>query len=263
MSEHLFNVEQYTKHKIKIASNYHNFNFLRAEVAQRLLTRITLLKHTINNALDVGCFSGEVANILSSQYNIHDITNIDITSQFQQEHGKIHTTNSYYKLDFPDNSFDLITSVFSLHHYPDLDKILQEMYRILRPGKCILISLPMIGSYANLFESIELAEYELFRSYHPRFVPLMDVKTFGNLIQTTKFKETVTDDESLTIMYSKFKSIFQDLIAMGEAQDGKLFSSPQNKKIYSKAKHNIMKKYLKDNHLPLTVNIGNAIAWKV
>jgi SAM-dependent methyltransferase len=37
-------------------------------------------------------------------------------------------------LPFADASFDAVVSTFSLHHWPDPAKGLEEIYRVLRPG---------------------------------------------------------------------------------------------------------------------------------
>src|SRR4051812_43893688 len=38
------------------------------------------------------------------------------------------------KLDFPDNSFDIVYSHGVLHHTPDTETAIREIHRVLRPG---------------------------------------------------------------------------------------------------------------------------------
>ncbi len=49
------------------------------------------------------------------------------------------------KLDFPDNSFDLITSFGALHHVPNVTYIINELVRVLKPGGYFLTREPIIS----------------------------------------------------------------------------------------------------------------------
>jgi len=43
------------------------------------------------------------------------------------------------RLTFPDNSFDLVTCAYGLHHLPDAAVVVREMARVCRPGRRVLI----------------------------------------------------------------------------------------------------------------------------
>jgi ubiquinone/menaquinone biosynthesis C-methylase UbiE len=45
-----------------------------------------------------------------------------------------------HRLPFPDDSFDLVVSSFSLHHWDDPLRILNEIARVLKPGGCYSIA---------------------------------------------------------------------------------------------------------------------------
>ncbi|HEY4567022.1 demethylmenaquinone methyltransferase [Planococcaceae bacterium Storch 2/2-2] len=58
------------------------------------------------------------------------------------------------ELPYPDNSFDYVTIGFGLRNVPDYNKVLKEMYRVLRPGgmaACLETSQPEMPVYRQLF----------------------------------------------------------------------------------------------------------------
>lgn len=55
----------------------------------------------------------------------------------------------------PDDSFDAITIVGGLHHlHPDVDRAIDELYRILRPGGHLCFMEPHAGSLPNFFRKV-------------------------------------------------------------------------------------------------------------
>jgi SAM-dependent methyltransferase len=49
------------------------------------------------------------------------------------------------KLEFEDNSFDLVTCFGTIHHTPNITFILQELHRVTKPGGYILLREPIIS----------------------------------------------------------------------------------------------------------------------
>ncbi|MBA3513309.1 MAG: class I SAM-dependent methyltransferase [Pyrinomonadaceae bacterium] len=60
--------------------------------------------------------------------------------------GKFQTADAE-KLDFADNSFDLVYSHGVLHHTPDAERAVREIYRVLRPGGRVVVMLYHRDSY--------------------------------------------------------------------------------------------------------------------
>lgn len=55
------------------------------------------------------------------------------------------------RLPFPDNSIDCVYSFGVLHHIPEIDKVVSEIHRVLKPGGGVMIALYYKWSAFHLF----------------------------------------------------------------------------------------------------------------
>lgn len=124
-----------------------------------------------DKVFELGCGKGRVAAHLASITGAH-ITGINIDQgqldnaiDFSQKNGLAEQCNfinaDFNDLPFPyaDNSFDCIYEIQALSLSRDLDKLFQELYRILKPGGKI-----------SLLEWVRLPNYD---SQNPHHVALM------------------------------------------------------------------------------------------
>ena len=72
-------------------------------------------------------------------------------------------------LSFADNTFDAVTAAFGIRNFADLDKGLQEMYRVLKPGGHL--------SIVELTTPVAFPMKQLFHIYSHTILP-----TYGRLI---------------------------------------------------------------------------------
>ena len=69
------------------------------------------------------------------------------------------------KLEYPDHSFDIVMSFDVLEHIPEMDRHLEEVRRVLKPGGHYLLQTP--NKYSNiLFETLKSRSLG-WRKYHP------------------------------------------------------------------------------------------------
>ncbi|PIZ94429.1 MAG: hypothetical protein COX81_03640 [Candidatus Magasanikbacteria bacterium CG_4_10_14_0_2_um_filter_37_12] len=99
------------------------------------------------SVLDIGCGTGRLYHLLDKFQDI-DYIGLD-QSEGQIEMAKKDFPNTKYvlaemtKLPFPDNSFDIIFCIATLHHLPDEGtrlNALSEMHRVLKPGGYVLLT---------------------------------------------------------------------------------------------------------------------------
>ncbi len=97
--------------------------------------------------LDVATGSGQFIQLLMEALNdYHDFVGIDVHekaleyAQKQFEGKPVHFQKmDAENLSFKDNTFDTVGIQYSLHHMKELDKVLSEMFRVLKPGGHFLI----------------------------------------------------------------------------------------------------------------------------
>ena len=121
--------------------------------------------------LDVGCGDGFYLYLLCELFPKPKIVGIDKDKNalksaainlkdknLKIKHGDI------YNLNFSDNSFDIILASEILEHLKDDFKGLKEIYRVLRPGGLVLISVPH-GNYPLLWDPINWFFERIFKTH--------------------------------------------------------------------------------------------------
>lgn len=106
--------------------------------------------------LDLGCGDGELLSAMSNRYD--EVWGVDIVQKridrIKAKTGgdnKIHlkVADLSERLDFADDYFDCVAVVAVLEHLFDPYSILQECYRILRPGGTLIVLVPNIAYVLN------------------------------------------------------------------------------------------------------------------
>jgi len=99
----------------------------------------------VDSILDVGTGSGHFISVLSNIFPNAAITGIDpdwnalqIASQKFPKFTFSEMTGE--TIDFADNTFDIASISMALHHLSDIEKTLQEMQRVVKPGGWIIVN---------------------------------------------------------------------------------------------------------------------------
>lgn len=119
--------------------------------------------------LDVGCGPGGSTYAIACKFPFLNCTGIDISST------AIKTALSNYSLknlnfeagnakslSYPSCSFSIVTSFDCLEHIHDLDLVLLELMRVVKPGGCLIIKGPN-----HMSPLYTLADLVLFRQRYP------------------------------------------------------------------------------------------------
>ncbi len=129
-----------------------------ASIARKLARPVTrpFAKHALSLGirsgcvLDCGCGPGHLAINLARFAPGTKVWALDISPDMvrQTEAGAaaaglagriVPTEGDMRALPFPDDSFDLVTSIFAFHHLPNPRAALREMRRVLKPGGALIV----------------------------------------------------------------------------------------------------------------------------
>jgi SAM-dependent methyltransferase len=119
-------------------------------------------------------------------------------------------------LPFATESFDLVTSVLSLHAVNDVPGAMLQIRRVLKPDGLFLAALFGGETLTELRQSFAAAEAEIFGGVSPRVAPFGEVRALGGLLQRAGLALPVADSERTVVRYRDLSSLFTDLAAMGE-----------------------------------------------
>jgi ubiquinone/menaquinone biosynthesis C-methylase UbiE len=200
------------------------------ELSHIYLTKIKPIK--LNNDdikyLDIGIGNGKKTNLFSRYLKVKKGNtfgaNIEHWGPYQQlvENNKIKSYNFKFnfikdnKLNYEDNSFDIITCISTLHHNDNLREFIKEIYRILKPnGIFLLIEHSVYDDYDRLFINIQHMFYTAFydnkNNYiqNPDFIYTYNMYEWNFIMYTNKLK--MIEENTLrynTPFSSKYDNMF-------------------------------------------------------
>lgn len=158
--------------------------------------------------LDVACGSGYGAEILLKKGGAKSVVGVDIDHQAvkfsnntYRQRGLSFIVGSAEKLNFDDNSFDVVVSFETIEHLSDHHSYLKEVKRVLVDNGMYIMSTPDKSNYKiynlgakNKFHISELSRVEI-------------TKLFNNGFDSVKFYGQVPFDRRLWRLLAKFKPL--------------------------------------------------------
>ena len=109
--------------------------------------------------LDLGCGDGKLTQLIVENTGPLRMVGVDIdpletgAAAATGIYESVHTTAGE-SIPCTDASFDYVLSNSVLEHIPNLESVIAETSRVLRPGGVFVFSVPTIGFRANLFGSL-------------------------------------------------------------------------------------------------------------
>jgi malonyl-CoA O-methyltransferase len=205
----------------RAAARYEERDFFHREIRGRMYERLQLFRIEPKVVLDLGAGTGSGSAELSTNYPEAKVVGLD--SSFAMANLAA-TTNSTcvdfasvcadaIQLPFADNSIDVICSNLTLQYCSDLDRVVAEIHRVLRPEGLFLFTTLGAGS----LQELRRAWSGIDRYSHVD--PFVDLHDIGDKMMTTGFSGPVMDSEVLTITYSSVEQLLTELRAVATTRE--------------------------------------------
>ena len=127
-----------------IAANYDRTNALLSFWRDRAWKRDLISSLPPLNrprCLDIACGTGDLCELLAAKYPDAEIVGLDLSeAMLNIARARVLGPRVTFRegdmcqMDFPDGSFDVVTGGYALRNAPDLNQVLAEIRRVLKPG---------------------------------------------------------------------------------------------------------------------------------
>jgi ubiquinone/menaquinone biosynthesis C-methylase UbiE len=195
MKEHIAKKKVARKYFDKWALDYDEsvLQHLVFKTAHNMLFReIESVNSGYFKVLDVGCGTGELTYKIKAHFAEAEVHGADLSkTMIEKAEKKNHARLVSFKigdvedLPYDDDSFDVITCSHSFHHYPNKEKAMSEMYRVLKPnGRLMIVDGCMDVLFGRIvFKIVEWMERHVYHLAGEEFRQIYRKSGFNNIVQ--------------------------------------------------------------------------------
>ncbi|AEI35393.1 MULTISPECIES: methyltransferase domain-containing protein [Francisella] len=163
-------------------------SFIKNEIAHRLLKRLDFIKLNPSDILVTGYCDDDYLNSLQSRF----------------PNTRIHKNQDQIQ------SFDIIISNSIIHLTDNLAQELDDYYELLNDDGILLFS--TFGDKS--FDSMKKAFATISKSKHTN--DMIDLLTWGNTLQTSRYKTPAIESDLITFTYENTNTVFEDIRHLNE-----------------------------------------------
>lgn len=250
--------------------------YLRDEVASRLVDRLDDIRKKFPVAADIGCNTGNIARALGKRGGIQKLVHIDSSAAML---AKAKEENSRQELPFEceyiqcdeekldsvlkEDSLDLVLSSFSMHWINNLPGFLSSVLRALKPDGCFLAAMPGGATLQELRSAFTVADMERCGGVSPHVSPFVQGRDCGDLLGTCGFALPTVDTESIVVRYADMFTLIEHLQGMGESNVSLARARSVSRDVFLAAAAAYEELYAdSEGLLPATFQIFYLIGWK-
>ncbi|KDO32383.1 hypothetical protein SPRG_02860 [Saprolegnia parasitica CBS 223.65] len=234
MSMQVFNraMKRQQRNNAAQLANSTEYEYLREEVARRLVDRLEDIDREFPLALDLGAGSGHIYKSLAPDAGLGGIKKLlqfefaenlllrDVqTPEEVARNAKLPTEyicGDEEFLPFPPHHFDLVISSCNLHWVNDLPSTFTQVLETLKPDGVFLGAVLGGDSLCELRSSFILADQERKGGILPHISPFVNVADAGNLLQSAGFTLPTVDTDYITVEYPDAFVLMEHLQGMAE-----------------------------------------------
>ena len=192
------------------------FNYIKEHLNKFFKVRKT------TKYLDIGCGDGSKTLTFAKIFNINHIYGTDINTWGPYFENKKFNFNFKLiendKLNYDSNSFNIITCFVTLHHVKNLDKIIEEIYRILKKnGILIIIEHDILNYLDQLIVDIEHLFFSYFYDNNENYINNPDYALYFNNME---FRYLLSEKYKFKYLYG---NTYYESINMHKKYDQQFF----------------------------------------
>ncbi len=212
----LFDRSLLAQRRERVVDDLAGVDFLLQRAALELDERLDLVLRDFPIALDLGAGSVCLSERLAAREDVGELIVADQSASLLQA---LKTPNKIIcdeeQLPFAKASFNLVTSLLSLHFVNDLPGALIQIQQVLKPDGLFMAALPGGRTLIELRTAFMRAEEEILGGVSPRVAPMADVKEYGALLQRAGFTLPVVDSDLVKVTYDNPLKLMHELRLMG------------------------------------------------
>jgi malonyl-CoA O-methyltransferase len=201
----------------RASSTYSKAAGVQAELRNRLLERLDVVKIQPDRVLDLGAATGQSSRALKERYPKAQVIAVDLSERMlreaQSEQRLLRRFSRIamdaHALALQDASVDLAFSNLMLAWCNHPDQVFGETARVLRPAGLFMFTSLGPDTLREVRESFRLVDT---RTHIHRFIDMHDL---GDALMRTGFAEPVMDTERLTITFGSADALFRELKTTG------------------------------------------------
>ena len=248
----------------RAADSYEQFAVLQNEVCKRLLEKLEIVKINPQFILDAGTGTGAAMPTLFKRYKKAQLVALDLSENMlnkSRQHGNFLRSPHLVcadieKLPFADNVFDLVYSSLSMQWCNDLNAVLLEAKRVLKPGGLFVFSTFGPDTLKELRSSWASVDDV---NHVNQFIDMHDI---GDALLFDGFAEPVMEAEVLTVTYNSVDEIMHDLKAIGANVTAQRSRTGLGGKAVLNNLRKSYEQFRQDALLPASYEIIYGHAWK-
>ena len=230
-------VDSHIKSFYNSSDLYFNICQIRDEASfSNILAVINQYVPKNGSLLEFGCGTGNLANLVAK--NEYNVFGVDISEKFiayaQETYGVEDQSLKFQvvgfgPLPFDDNRFDCIYTCAVLEHCYEVDKIVQDLHRLLKPGGFLIIATPNILSPFTRFSFLIKRLTGERKRFHLYGSPTFFFKSIWYC--ATKALSSKADLMYVTPNYESFSESDEDVTFLSNHFDYLKILKPLNYKI--------------------------------
>lgn len=182
---------------------------LRSKIWERRMTQVEAVVPKAGRLLDVGCGTGALLQLARQRgWQVAGTEVSDFACKKAEAGGVPVSKGEVWEAKFPENTFDVITCWHVLEHAAEPRRLLEECYRILRPGGWLFLATPNLHDY--LFQAVYLITRGRRPSlYEPHerelHLYVFSQRTLRELVTTAQFRVThIGFDQGAAAVWGKW-----------------------------------------------------------